>query len=123
MMKRPCLSCGRLVDRGPRCPDCQRATYRQRARTRDPAIINLYGSAAWRSLADAVVAEAEACHWCGTSGAMTKLTADHIYPVRTHRDLALEPQNVVAACRGCQERRKRRPDPRTWAEWERRPLR
>jgi 5-methylcytosine-specific restriction endonuclease McrA len=106
-----------------RCPSCQSAKYQQRAASRDPAAVNLYGSAAWRSLADRTVAEAEACHWCGTSAAIAKLTADHILPVRRHPDLALEEENVVAACRGCQERRKRRPDPRTWAEWERRPLR
>jgi 5-methylcytosine-specific restriction endonuclease McrA len=68
------------------------------------------------------VASADACAWCGTPADRVKLTADHILPVRARPDLALEPENVVAACRSCQERRKLRPDPRTWQPWERRPL-
>jgi 5-methylcytosine-specific restriction endonuclease McrA len=126
MPVRPCLErgCRELIPlTATRCPAHQRARYAERARSRDPLPVAIYASAAWRQLAREVVDSAEACHWCGTLPAMAKLTADHIYPVRTHPDLALEPDNVVAACRGCQERRKRRPDPRTWAEWERRPLR
>ncbi len=119
--ERVCLSCNRLIDRGSRCTACQRAKYRERNRTRPQFEVQLYGSAAWRRLADAVVADAEACHWCGTSRAISKLTADHILPVRLHPDLGVEPENVVAACRSCQERRKRQPDPRTWPQWARRP--
>lgn len=114
--------CGKLIPANRnRCVECQRAKYRGRNRTRDPLPVAVYGSAAWRHLADAVVAEAAACHWCRTSRYVAKLTADHIYPIRHRPDLALEPTNVVPSCRSCQERRKYEPDPRRWPEWARRP--
>jgi 5-methylcytosine-specific restriction endonuclease McrA len=125
-MMRQCLGtaagrCSRFITKGSRCPDCRRGKERERQRTRDPLPVRVYASTEWRRLARAVVDGADRCAWCGTSAALVKLTADHIYPVRERPDLAIEPSNVVAACRGCQERRKQRPDPRTWAEWERRP--
>jgi 5-methylcytosine-specific restriction endonuclease McrA len=128
MTVRPCLGypgyrCGRLVRAGSRCDDCRRAGYRARERVRDPFTRSLYGSAAWRRLAYATVAAAEACHWCQTPATVTKLTADHIASARTHPELATEPSNIVASCRSCQERRKLRPDPATWTEWERHPWR
>ena len=106
-MKRMCLSCRRLIDRGSRCVECQRAEWRRKKRLRPAYERSLYGSAAWRRLSLAVTRAAGACHWCGAIG--VQLTADHITPVRADPYLALEPGNVVAACRSCQERRKVRP--------------
>lgn len=120
MLKRPCLDCGTPTT-GSRCPEHTRAKYRERQRTRDPIPVQVYATAAWRRMADAVVAEADACHWCGTPAYVAKLTADHIHPIRERPDLALEPSNVVAACLSCQNRRRGRPDVSTWADWERRP--
>ena len=48
---------------------------------------------------------------------------DHLRTVRDRPDLALSPSNVVAACRSCQNRRIRRPDPATWQLRERTPRR
>jgi 5-methylcytosine-specific restriction endonuclease McrA len=79
----------------------------------------LYGSAPWQHLRNAVLASATGCAWCGSTTA--PLTADHVLTVRDRPDLALDPANVVPACRSCQERRKHRPDPATWEPWERRP--
>jgi hypothetical protein len=115
---RSCLDCRRLIPSGSRCVDCQRARWRQRNQTRPRYEVELYGSAAWHRLASSVVLGADRCHWCGTSAYVVKLTADHILTVREHPELATEESNVVASCRSCQEKRKARPDPRTWADWE-----
>lgn len=105
---RPCLTCRRLIPQGPsRCTECQRAEWRRQNRQRPPHERAIYSSQAWRKLAEAVVAGATRCAWCGAFGA--KLSADHISPIRVAPELALDPVNVVAACRGCQERRKVRP--------------
>jgi hypothetical protein len=79
---------------------------------RDPVARLIYSSAAWRKLAKGVRDNATGCAWCGASGVY--ISADHIASIRDRPDLALEPSNVVAACRSCQERRKYNPDVRTW---------
>lgn len=108
MVKRICLTCGRLIEANrSRCMDCQRAEWRRKNRLRPAFERALYGSAAWKKLASAVVAGASRCAWCGASG--VPLSGDHVTPVRAAPDLALEPDNIVAACRSCQERRKVRP--------------
>lgn len=106
-MKRMCLSRRRLIDRGSRCVECQRAEWRRKNRLRPAYERSLYGSAAWRRLSLAVTRSATGCHWCGAQ--RVELTGDHITPVRSAPALALDRSNVVAACRSCQERRKRRP--------------
>jgi 5-methylcytosine-specific restriction endonuclease McrA len=124
-VKKPCLRCGSLftptAGLRARCRECQRADYRDRE-ARRPAIQKAtYASRAWQELARAVVAAAVECTWCHTPASRTKLTADHVVPVKDAPGLALEPGNVVAACRSCQEKRKRRPNVATWEAWERRP--
>jgi 5-methylcytosine-specific restriction endonuclease McrA len=116
-MRRPCLfpDCPAIQD-GTYCDAHRRAKQRERQRSRPRFEVRLYGSAEWRRLADAVVAASDRCHWCGSPG---PLTADHIVKVRDRPDLALEEGNCVAACRSCQNRRINRPNPATWAPWER----
>ena len=104
-----------------RCIPCQRAKWRQRQRTRDPGPLRVYSSGAWKALASAVVEAASACHWCGTSASLTKLTADHIHSVAEHPALGVEPSNVVAACLSCQNKRRFRPDVSQWPAHERQP--
>ena len=116
-IRRPCLGypghrCSRLVERGTRCEECQRAKYQHRNATRPRFERELYSSAAWQALRDDVLADAIACHWCGRMG--VKLTGDHIAKVRDRPDLALDPDNVVPACLSCQRRRVDQPDPRKW---------
>jgi 5-methylcytosine-specific restriction endonuclease McrA len=109
MMQRACLGhqgyrCGRLIPANRnRCPKCQAAKYREKVAARPPGVTNLYGSYAWQRLRDAVISEADRCHWCGARG--VPLTADHVRRLRDHPQLGLDPANVVAACRSCQRRR------------------
>jgi 5-methylcytosine-specific restriction endonuclease McrA len=94
--------CGRLIrPNRTRCPAC--TTLHNRATARPAWVSNVYGSHAWRTLADRVVAEADGCHWCGATD--VPLSADHVLRLRAHPELAVEPGNVVAACRSCQRRR------------------
>jgi 5-methylcytosine-specific restriction endonuclease McrA len=96
--------CGRLIPASQRrCAPCQAAKYREKAAARPPGVTNLYGSYAWQKLRDAVIADADGCHWCGAIG--VPLTADHVLRLRDHPEVGLEPGNVVAACRSCQRRR------------------
>lgn len=114
-MLRACLGvngrrCGRLIRGANRCGDCQRALWRLRAATRDPFIKRLYARNAWRTLAESVVAAASGCAYCGRTD--VKLTADHVVAIRLDPSRALDPTNVVACCRSCQEKRKH--DPAWW---------
>lgn len=125
-MTRVCLGyeghrCATLTRGASRCDPCRQASYRIRNHTRPQFERALYHSAQWRRLADAVVANAEACTWCGTPASVAKLTADHIVTVRNDPSLALDPGNVVAACQSCQRKRRDRPDVRTWLPSERTP--
>lgn len=121
-LMRACLDCGRPSPAA-RCPEHTRAKYRERQRTRDPRPVAIYASSEWRRLADAVVASASRCAWCGTSAGVSKLTAGHIVSIAEDPSRALDPANVAASCRPCQERAKREPDPRRWPEWARTPRR
>jgi hypothetical protein len=89
--------------------------YQIRNAARDPWVRSFYHSAAWRRLADAVVFAADRCAWCGVPKTVAKLTGGHIVGIAQDRSLALEPGNVAASCRSCQERAKYEPDPRKWA--------
>jgi 5-methylcytosine-specific restriction endonuclease McrA len=98
--------CGRLIPANRnRCAAC--TTLHNRETARPAWVSNLYGSNAWRVLADRVVAEADGCHWCGATD--VPLSADHVARLRAHPELALEPDNVVASCRSCQRGRQVRP--------------
>jgi 5-methylcytosine-specific restriction endonuclease McrA len=104
-MRRPCLSCGRLIEaNASRCTDCQRAVWRQKNAQRPQFERMVYSSAEWKRLRAQVVADADgACFHCGAVG--VPLSADHIVSVRDEPSLALEPSNLRAACRSCQRRR------------------
>jgi 5-methylcytosine-specific restriction endonuclease McrA len=118
---RACLSCGRVIRTGPRCPECTRAKHQRRNLNRPAGERTFYSSAAWRRLADATVAAADACATCGTSNLVAKLTAGHLRSTRGYPDLALEPSNVVAQCASCQRRMQVEPDPSKWPAWARSP--
>ncbi len=101
-MKRACLTCHRLIDRGSRCRLC--TSVRNRARNvRRSAEYAFYGSAAWTALRRRVLAGASCCAHCGATG--VKLTADHVLTIRARPDLALSEHNVRPSCRSCQLRR------------------
>jgi 5-methylcytosine-specific restriction endonuclease McrA len=66
---------------------------------------------AWRKLRDQVVAEEPTCRLriadiCTT----VSTTADHIIPVTTRPDLALDRSNCRGACRPCNDARGNLPD-------------
>jgi 5-methylcytosine-specific restriction endonuclease McrA len=113
MTMRPCISCNRLIPRGTRCAECQRADWRRREQTRDPIAKQLYGSAAYHRVRAQVMAGATACAHCGATG--VPLSCDHLFGVRERPDLALDPGNLVPCCRSCQELRKHRPTGRAGA--------
>lgn len=101
-MRRTCIDCGALTPMGmPRCGPC-RATWLAGRR--------VYGSAAWRRIATEAIAAADSCAYCRRAD--VKLTADHVVAIRSDPSRALDPSNVVACCRSCQERRKH--DPTWW---------
>lgn len=99
-----CKGCGLLVTPGPRCSECNRVWYQNYDRTR-PAHHALYRTAAWRRLSAEVRAAATRCHWCLKP--TRRLAADHVIPVDQRPDLALERDNLVAACFACNTRRGR----------------
>jgi len=101
-VKRACLGCHRLIDRGSRCPACTATKERARNLRRAPEV-SFYGSAAWQALSRRVVAGASACTYCGATG--LTLTADHVLTLRARPDLALSEHNVRPSCRSCQLRR------------------
>jgi 5-methylcytosine-specific restriction endonuclease McrA len=80
--------------------------HRLRNQRRDPFARQLYGSAAWKRLREAVRAEQPACFYCGRPAT----TVDHVVGVRANPSLALDPSNTVSACRSCQEKRKHNPE-------------
>ncbi len=101
-MKRVCSQCRALVD----SVGYQRHYEACRNRKRQGEF-SFYSSAGWQGLRRQVVAASVACHWCGSAG--VPLTADHVRTIRTRPDLALDPSNVVAACRSCQVKRQYQP--------------
>jgi 5-methylcytosine-specific restriction endonuclease McrA len=114
-MTRSCLGypghrCGRLLPSGNRCPNCQRSVWRIWNANRNPVARRIYASNAWKELARRVVAAAAGCFYCGRSD--VQLTADHVVSIGLDPSRALDPTNVVAADRSCQERRKH--DPTWW---------
>jgi 5-methylcytosine-specific restriction endonuclease McrA len=66
---------------------------------------------AWRRLRDQVVSEEPTCR-LGFPGICTTVstTADHVRPVVTHPELALERSNCRGACKSCNEARRTVPD-------------
>lgn len=102
-----CLSCRRLIPSGrSRCQDCTRAKERARNQRRAPEM-QFYQSAPWKKLSRATLEGATACAHCGAVN--EPLSADHLLTIRSRPDLALEPTNVVPACRSCQLRRQYSP--------------
>jgi 5-methylcytosine-specific restriction endonuclease McrA len=99
-----CLDCGTLVSPGPRCYRCRLVRGRQYDAAR-PDHHRLYRTAEWRRLSAEVRASATRCHWCLKP--TTRLIADHVVPIEQRPDLALSPDNVVAACFACNTRRGR----------------
>jgi 5-methylcytosine-specific restriction endonuclease McrA len=83
--------------------------YQHRNQHRDQFARRLYGLSAWKSLARSVVEAADRCAYCGRTD--VQLTADHVVALRLDPSLALDPDNLRAACRSCQEYRKHDP---TW---------
>lgn len=113
---RRCVDCGARVQSDvTRCLDCHRAHVSATSKpkrkgrwvvingveVRDPR-----ETAAWRKLKDQVVREEPTCR-LRFDGICTLVstTADHIVPVSTSPELALERTNCRGACRPCNEAR------------------
>lgn len=107
-LKKVCSGCRRLYaptrnSRG-RCPDCQRADWRQRNHQRDPLAKAVYQSREYRAARAIVLAGATRCAWCGATG--VELTAGHVVPISERPDLAASLDNLRPQCRSCQEKEK-----------------
>ena len=94
-MKRPCIGCGCLIDRGSRCGPCTPK------RTR-PAGHPHNNTGRWKRLS---AKARRAQPWCLDCGAITDLCADHIIPVAERPDLAHDELNLTVRCRSCNGRR------------------
>lgn len=68
-MTHPCLGCGRLIDRGERCPDCRLPKQ------------SIADRAAHNRLRRIVLAEEKVCALCGLLGTPEDpLTLEHVVP-------------------------------------------
>lgn len=66
---------------------------------------------AWRALRDQVVREEPSCRLRFTGiCTVTSTTADHIKPVETHPELAMDRANLRGACKACNKARGSAPD-------------
>ena len=107
-----CVSCSKLIPRETvvdhRCPGC--AERKSQSRTRKPRTreaearrrasprARLYRSSAWKRVRLAVLSrDGYRCHWCGG----TANEADHLKSIDERPDLALDLENIVAACKPC----------------------
>lgn len=91
-VKRPCLDCGTLTDKGSRCPPHQAALMRRIDQARGP---REHYAGDYKRRAAEVRANAIECHWChGPFTPANPVQADHVVP----RD----PDSVlVPSCRRC----------------------
>ena len=64
-----------------------------------PGMSRFYNQRAWRRLSLERLAAEPWCRTCRALGQLTPAVAsDHILPVQTHPDLALDPENVQSLC-------------------------
>jgi hypothetical protein len=61
---RPCLGCGRLIQRGSRCRTCTRIAEKEHERPSTTAVT----VADWQKLSSEVIAKQPWCAYCGTEG-------------------------------------------------------
>lgn len=99
-----CIDCGRVVSPGPRCYACRRRRSEVYNANR-PAHHAFYRTAEWRRLSAEVRRSATRCWWCLRP--TLRLLADHVMPLEKRPDLALDRENVVPSCYGCNNRRAR----------------
>lgn len=66
-------------------------------KSRDPR-----DSRAWRSLRKQILArDGYVCHYCGQDAT----TVDHVLSIKHHPDQAMNPENLVSACKICNSRK------------------
>ena len=57
---------------------------------------------AWRSLRKVILArDGYVCHYCGQDAT----TVDHVLSIKDHPDQAMNPENLVSACKLCNSRK------------------
>lgn len=104
--KKPCLGSPRCPNFAlpgkARCDEHQREAWREQNAQRPRELRAFYDSAEWRQLRAAYLADNPACQDCATTGRATPAdSVDHILPLRTRPDLALEPSNLRSLCKSC----------------------
>lgn len=95
-MSRPCLGCGRLIESGSRCIECQ-----PKRKPRDTAHAGT--DRRWRTLSNRLRKASPFCEIPGCTSA--DLTTDHILPVSVFPELAYEELNCRVICRSHNGRR------------------
>lgn len=93
-MKKPCVTCQRLIPLGvTRCAKCASAKQRRYDAQRGSAAARGYG-AEWRMIRDAVIAKQPFCP-CG----LPSMEVDHIVPLRAGGTNSMS--NLMALCKHC----------------------
>ncbi|MCV7195401.1 HNH endonuclease [Mycobacterium angelicum] len=96
---KPCLICG-TPTLNSRCGNCK-PKYRK-------APNPVHASWRWRQLSKSVRRASPICERCGST---TRLTAEHVHPVRERPDLAYVRENIAVLCNACNASRK------PWPQW------
>jgi 5-methylcytosine-specific restriction protein A len=103
--RRPCGAprCAGFADPGRSyCTAHQRESWRQQNAQRPRELRAFYDSPEWRSLRAAHLELHPACEDCEASGRATPATqVDHVLPLRSRPELALEPSNLRSLCKAC----------------------
>lgn len=92
-----------------RAPEVERKRDEAREESGRNARQQFYHSAAWRRLAESVIAQEPTCRMCKERGEVAlSECVDHIEPLARRPDLALERENLQGLCNSCHARKTRR---------------
>jgi 5-methylcytosine-specific restriction enzyme A len=91
-----------------RCAEHQAKYWRDRLRQRDPEVVRLHNSTAWKRLRELKRQQTPYCEICETQGRLVPVEqVDHIERVQDRPDLALVLENLRSLCMSCHSRRTR----------------
>ena len=97
MLMRQCI-CGRMVEQGKKCPECQKKYQKQYDREkRDKVRAAFYHSVAWKRVSDTVKARANGLdEYEFMRGSLVRgTTVHHIEPLSEKPELGLDMRNLI----------------------------
>lgn len=97
MLMRRCI-CGRMVQQGKKCPDCEKKYQKQYDRTkRNKERAAFYHSAAWKRISEAVKARASGLdeYELAHGNVVKGTTVHHIEPLADNPELGLDMHNLI----------------------------